>query len=84
LSYGFGRAEGIAVDTHVFRLSRRLGLSNARTPERVERELLKIIPREDWGVVNGSFIKHGRRVCTARNPKHSKCILFDLCPSRNL
>lgn len=84
LSYGFGKNEGIAVDTHVFRLSRRLGLSRAKTPEKVEKDLLGIIPVKDWSTVNGSFILHGRRVCTARNPKHSMCILFDLCPSRNL
>ncbi len=84
LSYGFGRDEGIAVDTHVFRLSKRLGLSKARTPEKVERDLLRIIPKKDWGIINGSFIKHGRRVCTARHPKHSECILSDLCPSRDL
>ena len=82
LSYGFGRDEGIAVDTHVFRLSRRLGLSKAKTPEKVETDLLRQVPKKDWGAVNGSFILHGRRVCTARKPKHGECILSDLCPNR--
>ena len=84
LSYGFGRDEGIAVDTHVFRLSRRLGLSEGKTPERVETDLLEKIPEKDWNAVNGSFIRHGRRVCTARKPKHKECVLFDLCPSRDI
>jgi len=82
LSYGFGRDEGIAVDTHVFRLSKRLGLSKGKTPEKAEQDLLEKIPRKDWGAVNGSFILHGRRVCTARKPRHDKCVLFDLCPSK--
>lgn len=84
LSHGFGRNEGIAVDTHVFRLSKRLELSKARTPEKVEKDLIRIIPKKEWGTVNSLLVLHGRRVCTARNPKHSKCILYDLCPSRNL
>ncbi len=82
LSYGFGHDEGVAVDTHVFRLSHRLGLSKAKTPDSTEQDLLKLIPKKEWGAVNGSFILHGRRVCTARNPKHEKCVLFDLCPGK--
>jgi len=84
LSYGFGHDEGIAVDTHVFRLSHRLGLSKAKSQDNTEQDLLKLIPKNDWGAVNGSFISHGRRVCTARNPKHKKCVLFDLCPGKKL
>ena len=84
LSYGFGHDEGIAVDTHVFRLSHRLGLTKAKTPDTTEQDLLKLVPKNDWGAVNSSFILHGRRVCTARNPKHEKCVLFDLCPNKKL
>jgi len=84
LSYGFGRDEGIAVDTHVFRLSHRLGLSKAKSPDKTEQDLLELIPKKDWGIVNGSFILHGRRICTARKPNHKKCFLFDLCPSRKI
>ncbi|MCX6801725.1 MAG: endonuclease III, partial [Candidatus Diapherotrites archaeon] len=84
LSYGFGKTEGIAVDTHVFRISRRLGLSKANSPEKVEKDLLKIIPRKDWAAVNGSFILHGRRTCTARKTKHEKCALKDICPGKEI
>jgi len=84
LSYGFGHDEGIAVDTHVFRLSHRLGLSKAKSPDNTEQDLLKLVPKNDWGAVNGSFILHGRGVCTARKPNHEKCVLFDLCPSNKI
>jgi len=84
LSYGFGRDEGIAVDTHVFRLSRRLGFSRANTPEKVEKDLMELIPKRQWGLVNGTLIFHGRAVCTARKPKHKECVLFNICPSRNI
>ncbi len=84
LSYGFGKDEGIAVDTHVFRLSKRLGLSNGSTPQKVELDLMKLIPKKEWSAVNTSFIFHGRKICNARNPKHKECILFDICPSRNI
>lgn len=84
LSYGFGKNEGIAVDTHVFRLSKRLGLSNANSPERVELDLLKKIPKKYWGTINSTFIFHGRKICTARKPKHEKCVLSDLCPNCSL
>ncbi len=84
LSYGFGKDEGIAVDTHVFRLSRRLGLSSANTAEKVEKDLMELLPRKKWGTVNSILIFHGRAVCTARNPKHGECVLFELCPSRGI
>jgi len=80
LSHGFGRAEGIAVDTHVFRVSRRLDLSRARNPEGVEIDLLKITPRERWTEVADTFIWHGRRICQARSPKCLDCKVLDLCP----
>jgi endonuclease-3 len=84
LSYGFGKTEGIAVDTHVFRITKRLGLSKAKSPEGVEKDLLRIIPRKDWDAVNGSFILHGRQTCTARKPNHKKCVLKDLCQSKGV
>jgi len=80
--YGaFGKNEGIAVDTHVFRVARRLGLSRGKTPERVERDLMKIFPRSEWGRINALFISHGRAVCTAVNRKCGACVFRHKCPS---
>ncbi|MDD5041425.1 MAG: endonuclease III [Candidatus Peribacteraceae bacterium] len=80
--YGaFGRNEGIAVDTHVFRVTRRLGLSRGKTPERVERDLMKLFPRGEWGRINALFISHGRAVCTARNRQCGQCVFRKKCPS---
>lgn len=76
----FGIVEGIAVDTHVFRLSRRLGLSEERNPEKVEIDLMELLPRKQWGRVNRLFIAHGRTLCTARNPQCDICPLSALCP----
>ncbi len=76
----FGIVEGIAVDTHVFRISRRLGLSEERNPEKVERDLMELLPRKQWGRVNRLFIAHGRSLCTARNPQCFICPLNALCP----
>lgn len=84
LSYGFGKNAGIAVDTHVFRLSKRLGLSEGESPNKVEADLMDLIPEKEWGYVNCTFIFHGRRVCTARKPEHKECVLFDLCPSKSI
>ena len=81
LSHGFGRAEGIAVDTHVFRVSRRLDLSRSPHPEGVEQDLMAITPRERWSEVADTFIWHGRRVCPARNPRCLDCKILDLCPT---
>jgi|SRR5579872_851399 len=81
LSHGFGLAEGIAVDTHVFRVSRRLDLSRGRNPEAVEVDLMKITPQERWTEVADSFIWHGRRVCQARSPKCLDCQVLELCPT---
>lgn len=78
---GFGIVEGIAVDTHVFRLAHRFGLSNAKTPDGVEKDLCELIERDAWGPVNHRFILHGRRVCTAKRPACSACGLCELCPS---
>ena len=70
----------IAVDTHVFRVSHRLGLAKGANPLEVEKELMKVIPKEKWGDAHHWLIWHGRRVCKARKPLCSECVLFELCP----
>ena len=79
LSNIYGRP-GIAVDTHVGRLARRLGFSSNTNPDKVEVDLEKLFPVDDWIFVHHSLILHGRRVCFARNPNCSGCILLELCP----
>ncbi|MDR2197739.1 MAG: endonuclease III [Coriobacteriales bacterium] len=83
LNNAFGIVEGIAVDTHVFRIAHLLGFSpkSSNTPEKVERDLLKLYPRELWGPVNHQWVLFGREVCIARRPRCSECPLRDLCPS---
>jgi endonuclease-3 len=81
LSSGFGKAEGIAVDTHVRRLSGRLGLSRELVPEKIERDLLAVVPRRDWLDFNYMLVSHGRQVCPARKPRCPECSLAGLCPS---
>jgi endonuclease-3 len=81
LGVGHGVAEGVVVDTHVFRVSRRLGLSRGRNPIEVEKDLMERIPREEWIAFSHLLIFHGRRVCIARKPRCEACTLFDLCPS---
>jgi endonuclease-3 len=76
----FGRREGIAVDTHVGRLCRRLGLTTETDPEKIERELMAIVPRPAWIEWSHLLIWHGRAVCTARSPRCAECVLLDLCP----
>jgi endonuclease-3 len=80
LSRAFGVVEGIAVDTHVFRIARRLDLSIGRTPEQVERDLMERLPQDTWSRINQLFITHGRRLCLARHPKCDLCPLKSLCP----
>ncbi|NLO27726.1 MAG: endonuclease III [Actinobacteria bacterium] len=72
---------GIAVDTHVNRLSRRLGLVSSENPDKIERELIEIVPREDWFRLTYLLIEHGRAVCDARRPRCAECLLQDICPS---
>ena len=79
----FGKAEGVVVDTHVFRISRRLELAKSDTPEKVEQELMQVIPRERWISFSHQIIHHGRQVCTARNPKCNACNLEPLCRSKD-
>jgi len=81
LSAGYGKAEGIAVDTHAGRLSRRLGLSREEDPVKVERDLMALVPRRDWLHFNSLLVEHGRAVCQARKPKCPECFLRKLCPS---
>jgi endonuclease-3 len=80
LNRAFGIVEGIAVDTHVFRISRRLGISEGKTPTHVEKDLMDLLPRDQWNRVNRLFIAHGRARCTARKPKCLTCPLNTLCP----
>ena len=79
LGHAYGIAEGIAVDTHVLRLSARLGLTRADDPIRVERDLMKLVPKDRWIKTTDLLIFHGRRVCDARKPKCGECGVFDLC-----
>lgn len=81
LNEGFGIVEGIAVDTHVFRIAHRLKFSNADTPLQTEQDLLKLYPRECWGPINHQWVLFGRETCIARKPKCAECFLNDLCPS---
>ena len=81
IANAYGKVEGIAVDTHVFRLSHRLGLTDEKDPDKVERDLCALLPREDWYAVNYRFIDHGRAVCTAKRPACGACALSDICPT---
>ena len=81
LHVAYGKNEGVCVDTHVLRLSGRLGLSREKTPERVERDLMRLFPRKRWGDVSHWLIWHGRRRCFARGPDCAHCELRRLCPS---
>jgi endonuclease III len=80
-SNAFGATEGIAVDTHVRRLSKRLGLTRHTDPDRIERVLMQLYPRTRWLQVSDVLIFHGRRICNARAPRCEECAVNDLCPS---
>lgn len=81
LSSGFGISVGIVVDTHVIRISRLLGLTKNTDPEKIEQDLMKIVPRGDWAVFSHLLILHGRKVCVARKPLCGDCRINKLCPS---
>ena len=81
LSNAYGVVEGIAVDTHVLRLSRRLGLTKSKVRERIEEDLMRITPREHWFELSNLLIAHGRSVCSAKKPNCEECVLSGLCPS---
>jgi len=81
VSSELGSPQGIVVDTHVGRLSQRLGLTKEEDPVKIERDLMKLVPREDWARFPHLLIWHGRRVCIARRPLCEICVVNDLCPS---
>ncbi|MGB9711857.1 MAG: endonuclease III [Dissulfurimicrobium sp.] len=77
----YGVIAGIAVDTHVKRLAMRLGLTREKDPIKIERDLMRIIPKDQWGVISYVLIEHGRNICNARKPLCAKCPVKELCPS---
>ena len=79
---GFGKVDGIAVDTHVRRLSQRLGLTKNQDPQKIEQDLMKILDKKEWGKFSYLLIDHGRKICDAKKPKCLECILQKLCPSK--
>ncbi len=81
LGYAFGVAEGIVVDTHHLRVNARLGISNGKNADKMERELMELVPNEEWIDFGQRITWHGRRVCDAKKPKCDECTLNDLCPS---
>lgn len=81
LSNSYGVIEGIAVDTHVARVSKRLGLTNAKEPDKIEQDLMKLIKKELWVSFTYQMIEHGRQICSARKPICNQCLLKRLCPS---
>jgi endonuclease-3 len=84
LQHGHDVVEGIVVDTHVKRLSRRLGLTTEETPANIETDLMDVVPADDWQQLTHLLISHGRAVCDARNPDCDACVLEDICPSSKL
>jgi endonuclease-3 len=84
LGNAFGIDEGVVVDTHVGRLSRRLALAEDTNPDKVERELMELVPKSDWTLWAHLLIDHGRAVCKARKPGCADCVLVDLCPSAEI
>jgi endonuclease-3 len=84
LSSAFGINEGIAVDTHVKRLANRLGLTKEEDPVKIENDLMPITPKKEWGNLSHLLIFHGRKICQAKKPNHQTCVLYDICPSKNI
>jgi endonuclease-3 len=81
LQHAHDVTEGIVVDTHVQRISRRLGLTEEERPEAIETDLMGVVPEDDWRMFTHLFISHGRATCTARSPDCGDCVLADICPS---
>jgi endonuclease-3 len=81
LGNAFGVASGVVVDTHVGRISNLLGLTREKQPEKIERDLMELVPKKDWIDFSHLLIYHGRRVCKARKPECGKCVVESLCPS---
>jgi endonuclease-3 len=84
LGNAFGIASGVVVDTHVKRLSLRLGLTTQKTPEKVEKDLQKLVPEKDWVMFSHWLIFHGRQVCKARKPLCDECGFIDICPKKGV
>jgi endonuclease-3 len=84
LSNAYGKIEGIAVDTHVKRLSKLIGLTENTDPDKIEKDLMKITPRKEWSNLSHLLIFHGRAVCIARRPRHDICVLNWFCPSAGI
>jgi endonuclease-3 len=84
LQHGHDVVEGVVVDTHVQRLSRRLGITEDERPEAIEQDLMGIVPEDEWQQYTHLCISHGRATCTARNPDCSDCVVEDICPSSKL
>ena len=84
LSTGFGKVEGIAVDTHVKRLSVRLGFTKNQNPSKIEGDLMKFFPKKDWSSLNHVLVAHGRAICDAKKPLCNKCKVANLCPSKKI
>jgi endonuclease-3 len=81
LGNAYGINAGVTVDTHVARLSRRLGFTQSEDPVRIEQDLMPLFPRDDWAMLSHRLIFHGRRICEARKPRCGECPLADVCPS---
>jgi endonuclease-3 len=81
LGNAYAKNEGVVVDTHVGRVSKRLGLTRQTDPVKVEQDLMRLFPSERWTMLSHLFIEHGRRICDARRPKCEACFLSDICPS---
>lgn len=81
LAAKFGKHEGIAVDTHVMRLAKRLGLTKNKTQDKIERDLMAALPKKHWGRINPLLVSHGRAICTARNRQCEECVFHKKCPS---
>ena len=81
LGNAFGKDEGVVVDTHVSRVTQRLGLTRHIDPVKIEQDLVRLFPREHWTMLSHLFIEHGRQICDARRPKCEICFLSDVCPS---
>ena len=84
LGNAFGIASGVVVDTHVTRLSRRLGFTREKHPEKIEKDLAQLVPKRDWVIFSHLLIAHGRKICKARNPLCAKCVVERWCPSSYL
>lgn len=84
LNTAFDIPSGIIVDTHVARVSKRMGLSKQKSPEKIEKDLMKLVPQEEWTFWGPAFVLHGRYTCTASSPKCSECVLEDFCEKNDL